>query len=95
MTDAGQADVHFIVVLKNKGDLMSTNFKRFNHKIVLKCDASIAFQLTADDDRPSKFPSNQEDGVFGIYTSLNDSYKFKVYLHTFANPIVSNEIFIG
>lgn len=95
MTDAGQMDVHFVVVLKNKGDLMSTNFKRFNHKIVLKCDASMAFQLTADDDRPSKFPSNQEDGVFGIYTSLNDSYKFKVYLHTFANPIVSNEIFIG
>lgn len=94
MQDAPSVDVHFIMVLKNKGDLMSSSFKMFNHKIMLTCEAGVCMQI-CDDDRPSKFPTNPKDGVFGLYTTLGDSMKFKVYQHTFANPIVSNEVFIG
>lgn len=94
MTDGPSVDVHFILVMKNKGDLMTTSFKKFNHKIVLACDSTMAFQL-CEDDRPSKFPTNPKEGVFGLYTTLGVTMKFKVYQHTFANPIVSNEIFIA
>lgn len=94
MQEAPGVDVHFIVVLKNKGELMGSSFKKFNHKIVLSCSSDMAYQL-GEDDRPAKFPTNPQEGVFGLYLTLGNSFKFKVYQHTFAKPIESNEVFIG
>lgn len=94
MMDAPSVDMHFICVHKNRGDISQSSFKKFNHKILTSCDATVAYQL-CENDKPSTFPTNPNDGVFGLYSTLGLDVTFKVYQHVFAQPIVSNEIFIG
>lgn len=94
LLEGPDVDIHFVMVLKNRGELPASIYKKFNHKIVLRCDSSTAFQA-CESEKPSKFPTNPKDGIFGYYATLGASKTFKLYSHTFAAEITEETIFIA
>lgn len=95
MQDGPMVDVHFIVSLRSKGELVSTNYKFFNHKIVGYTDeGNLASQLI-DTDKVTKFPTAKGEGVFAIYRQGAEGIKFKVYQNNFARELVDNTIYIA
>lgn len=94
LQDGPNYDVHFIVSIRTRGELMTSNFKVYNHKILCKVDATLSSQLI-ETDTPSKFPALKEDGLFCLYKHLTDDpVKFKIYQHEFAKEITTKQIFI-
>lgn len=87
-------DVHFISLFRDKGELQNSFFKLYDHKLVAKIDSTLAFSLV-DTDSPTKYPDNDNDGLFCLYKHGTAETKFKIYRHEFAAPLTAKEIFIA
>lgn len=81
-------DVHFILIIRNKGELANSTFTLFKHKICALTDDTVSIKLLDN----SKGTKMNPKGGFAIYKVGQQETKFKIYQHTFSRKLADKEL---
>lgn len=81
-------DVHFVLIMRDKGEVTSTIYPLFKHKICALCSEAISLRIM-DNTSGNKLPNQ---GTFAIYKRGNEVTKFKIYQHTFSRKLADKEL---
>lgn len=81
-------DVHFILVMKSKGEISTKTYAQFKYKICALSDEMVSLKIL-DTAKANKL-SNK--GGFGILKIGNEEQKFKIYQHEFGRKLADKEL---
>lgn len=81
-------DVHFVLIIRNKGELSNSMFTLFKHRICALSDETVSIKML-DNAKGTKL---NPKGGFAIYKVGQKEIKFKIYQHTFARKLADKEL---